>query len=146
MIAFAVGLHRGVRKAWPWMVGPALVAWNGVELMVAGIFPLREDAAGHIYDPLGVHMVNGTIFFLSTGVVLVVMERHLARDERWRGFATYTGISGIALFVLVVLNGFLAEMAQAPLHPWLGLIQRAILAVWFLCLVALALRLRYVAR
>ncbi len=62
MIAFAVGLHRGVRKTWPWMVGPALVAWNGVELMVAGVFPLREDAAGHIYDPLGVHMVNGTIF------------------------------------------------------------------------------------
>jgi len=37
-------------------------------------------------------------------------------------------------------------MAQAPLHPWLGLIQRAILAVWFLCLVILALRLRRVGR
>jgi hypothetical membrane protein len=65
LITFAVGLHRGVRKASPWMVGPALVAWNGVELMVAGVFPLREDAAGHIYDPLGVHMVNGTIFASS---------------------------------------------------------------------------------
>jgi hypothetical protein len=46
-----------------------------VELVIAGIFPLREDAAGRIYDPLGVHMVNGTIFFLSIGVVLIVMGR-----------------------------------------------------------------------
>jgi len=146
LIAFAVGLHRGVRKARPWMIGPALVAWNGVELVIAGIFPLREDAAGHIYDPLGVHMVNGTIFFLSIGVVLVVMARQFARDERWRGLATYTLVTGIALLVMVLLNGFLAEMAQAPLHPWLGLIQRAILAVWLPCLVILALRLRRVGR
>ncbi len=146
LIAFAVGLHRGVRKAWPWVLGPALVAWNGVELVVAGLFPLREDAAGHIYDPLGVHSVNGTIFFLCIGVVLVVISRRFARDARWRGLATYTLASGIALFVLVVLNGFLAEMTQAPLHPWLGLIQRAILAVWFPCLVILAFRLRRVGR
>ncbi len=146
LIAFAVGLHRGVRKAWPWMVGPALVAWNGVELMIAGFFPLREDSAGHIYDPIGVHSVNGTIFFLSIGVVLVVMARQFARDERWRGLATYTLVTGIALLVMVLLNGFLAEMAQAPLHPWLGLIQRAILAVWLPCLVILALRLRRVGR
>jgi hypothetical protein len=97
--------------------GPALVAWNGVELVIAGLFPLREDAAGHIYDPLGVHSVNGTIFFLCIGVVLVVLSRQFARDARWRGLAAYTLASGIALFVMVVLNGFLAEMAQAPLHP-----------------------------
>jgi hypothetical membrane protein len=117
LIVFAVGLHRGVRKAWPWVGGPALVAWNGVELVIAGLFPLREDAAGHIYDPLGVHSVNGTIFFLCIGVVLVVLSRQFARDARWRGLAAYTLASGIALFVMVVLNGFLAEMAQAPLHP-----------------------------
>jgi hypothetical protein len=75
-----------------------------------------------------------------------VLSQRLARDERWRDLATYTRVSGIALFVLVVLNGFLAEMARAPLHPWLGLIQRAILAVWFPCLVMLALRLRRVGR
>lgn len=62
LITFAIGLHRGVRGARPGVLGPALVAWNGVELVIAGIFPLREDAAGRIYDPLGVHMVNGTIF------------------------------------------------------------------------------------
>ncbi len=146
LIAFAVGLYRGVRGAAPRVVGPALVAWNGVELVVAGSFPLREDATGHISDPLGVHSVNGTIFFLCIGVGLVVMARQFASDAKWRGLAAYTLTSGIALFVMVVLNGFFAEMAQAPLHPWLGLIQRAILAVWFPCLVMLALQLRRVGR
>lgn len=141
LIAFAVGLRRGVRKASPWMVGPALVAWNGVELMVAGFFPRSEDATGHIYDPLGVHMINGMLFFLSIGVVLIVLSLRFARDERWRDLATYTRVSGITLGVLVVLNGFFAEAPSDSLHPWLGLFQRAILAVWFLCLVMLALRL-----
>jgi hypothetical membrane protein len=65
IIAFGVGLSRGVRKASPWMVGPALLGWNGLELIIAGIFPRREDAAGHIYDPLGVHMMICTFSFSS---------------------------------------------------------------------------------
>jgi len=145
IIAFAVGLRRGVRKASPWMVGPALVAWNGVELMVAGIFPRREDATGHIYDPLGVHMMNGMIFFLSIGIVLIVLSLRFARDERWRDLAIYTRVSGIALFMMSMLNGIFAEAPGDPLHPWLGLIQRAILAVWLLCLLILAIRLWRVA-
>jgi len=32
MITFGVGLSQGIRKASPWMVGPALVVWNGIEL------------------------------------------------------------------------------------------------------------------
>ncbi|HLZ58908.1 MAG TPA: DUF998 domain-containing protein [Ktedonosporobacter sp.] len=141
MIAFGVGLYRGVRKASPWMVGPALVVWNGVELMVAGLFPRSENAAGHIYDPLGVHMMNGMVFFLSIGIVLVMLSLRFARDEKWRDLAIYTRVTGIVLFVMVVLNGFFAETAQDPLHPWLGLLQRSILAVWSLCLIILALRL-----
>lgn len=146
LMAFAVGLHLSLRKAWPWVIGSALLAWNGVELVIAGIFPLREDAAGHIFDPLGVHSVNGTIFFLCIGIVLGVLSRPLARDERWRDRSAYTQVSGVVVFVLVLLNGLLAESAPAPLHPWVGLIQRAILAVWFPCLMVLAHRLWHLAR
>jgi hypothetical membrane protein len=141
IIAFGVGLSRGVRNASPWMVGPALIVWNGIELIIAGLFPRSENAAGHIYDPLGVHMMNGMLFFLSIGIVLVILSLQLARDERWRTLAIYTRVTGILVFVLNVLNGFFAEAAGDPLHPWLGLFQRTILAVWFLCLIILALRL-----
>jgi len=84
LIAFAIGLTLGIRTTWPWRIGSVLVTWNGIELVIAGLFPLREDAAGHIFDPLGVHGVNGTVFFLCIGVVLGVLSRHLDRDERWR--------------------------------------------------------------
>ena len=141
IIAFGVGLSREVRKASPWMVGPALVVCNGVELIIAGLFPRSENAAGHIYDPLGVHMMNGMLFFLSIGIVLVILSLQLARDERWRNLATYTRVTGILVFILNVLNGFFAEAAGDPLHPWLGLFQRMILAIWFLGLLILALQL-----
>ncbi|GHP01155.1 hypothetical protein KSF_112020 [Reticulibacter mediterranei] len=141
VIAFGIGLYRGVRKASPWMVGPALVVWNGIELIIAGLFPRSENVAGHIYDPLGVHMMNGMLFFLSIGIVLVMLSFQLACDERWRNLVIYTRVTGILVFVLNVLNGFFAEATGDPLHPWLGLFQRTILAVWFLCLIILALRL-----
>lgn len=146
VIVFAGGLYRGGPGAAPKVLGPALVAWNGVELVIAGIFPLSEDAAGRVYDPIGVHSANGTIFFLSIGAVLCVMAWWFARDARWRGLVAYTLVTGIALLVLFLLNGFLAETQAAPLHPWLGLIQRATLAVWFLYLIILALRLRDIGR
>lgn len=86
-------------------------------------------------------MINGMIFFLSIGIVLVVLSFQLARDSRWRNLAIYTRVTGILVLVLNVLNGFFAEAAGDPLHPWLGLFQRAILAIWFLCLIILAFRL-----
>src|SRR5262249_580008 len=140
LIAFAIGLTFGIRATWPWRIGSVLVTWNGLELVIAGLFPLRESAAGHIFDPLGVHSVNGTLFFLGIGVVLGVLSLQRGRSERWRDRSAYTLVSGVVVFVLVLLNGLLAEREQAPLHPWLGLIQRAILAVWFSCLMVLALR------
>lgn len=141
LIALGIGLSQGIRKASPWMVGPALIVWNGLELIIAGLFPRSEDAAGHISDPLGVHMMNGMFFFLNIGIVLIILSLQLARDEKWRNLAIYTRVTGIVVFVLNLLNGFFAEAAGDPLHPWLGLFQRSILAVWFLCLIILALRL-----
>ncbi|MDQ2882319.1 MAG: DUF998 domain-containing protein [Actinomycetota bacterium] len=144
LIAFAVGLHRGVRPTRAGVVGPAILAWSGVGLVVAGFFPLRADAAGLIYDPTGVHHVNGAIFFLSIGVGLVVVSRRLAGDPRWRHLATYTLVTGIVLLAMDPFNGLLAGPG-APLYPWSGLLQRATLAVWMPCVVILALRLRRVA-
>lgn len=106
---------------------------------------MREDTAGQVYDPIGVHTVNGTVFFLSIGMVLAVVSRRLRADPRWRSLATYTLVTGIALLVLFVVVVALARPADAPLHDWLGLVQRLVLAVWFACIIVLALRLRRVA-
>jgi hypothetical protein len=98
-----------------------------------------------VYDPTGVHSANGKIFFLSIGIALVVVSLRLRGDPSWRGLATYTLVTGIALLVLFVAVGALAVPADAPLHDWLGLVQRLVLAVWLPCIVVLALRSRRVA-
>ncbi len=45
-MAFAVGLHLGVRPTRAGMVGPAIMVWTGMGLVLAAVFSLREDAAG----------------------------------------------------------------------------------------------------
>jgi hypothetical protein len=98
-----------------------------------------------VYDPNGVHSVNGTIFFLSIGIALVAVSLRLRADARWHGLATYTLVTGVALVVLFFALGLLALRTGAPLHDWLGLLQRLVLAVWFPCIVLLAFRLRRVS-
>jgi hypothetical membrane protein len=140
-IAFAVGLHRGMRPTRAGVVGPAILVWTGVGLVLAAVFALREDAAGITSDPTGLHFVNGAVFFLSIGVGLAVTSRRMAGDPRWRSLATYALATGIALLVMFVAFGVLVGPDDAPLHPWAGLAQRVVLAVWFSCTIVLALRL-----
>jgi hypothetical membrane protein len=145
LLLFAAGLQLGVRPTRAGLLGPAILAGNGVGLVLAGGFPLRQDAAGRVYDPVGVHSINGAIFFLSIGVALVVLAVRLRGDPRWRGLARYARATGIALLGLFVTVGTLMRPAGVPLHSWLGLGQRLLVALWMACLVVLAVRLRHVA-
>ncbi len=58
--------------------------------------------------------------------------------------ATYIMLTGIAILLLFVVVGFFAIDDGEPLHPWAGLLQRVLCAVWFWCLIVLARRLRTV--
>jgi ABC-type transport system involved in cytochrome c biogenesis permease subunit len=66
-------------------------------------------------------------------------------DPRWRDLAMYTLCTGMVILALFVLLGFFAIDDGAPLHPWAGLLQRILCAVWFTCTIVLAVRLRRLA-
>jgi Protein of unknown function (DUF998) len=140
-LAFAAGLHAGVRptrSGWP---GPALVFASGIGLLLAAAFPLARDASGAVYDPGG-HVVAGMLFFPTTAAAFVVLSRRLRRDRHWRSLATYTLASGVVAFAGVVAMAALVMPDGAPLHAWAGLAQRAlVLAVLFPCRVVLGARL-----
>jgi hypothetical membrane protein len=144
MMIFSVGLGIGLTPL-RWL-GSGMVAWWGVGLVMAGLFPLRQDLDGQTYDPTGMHQPNGAVFFLSTWVGLAILTWCLRSDARWRGLARYTLIATVALAGLFITMGVFAIPSDAPLHPWAGLLQRAVLAVWFPCLIALAIRLWHVSR
>jgi hypothetical membrane protein len=144
MIAYAVGLHPGVRPSWAGVIGPALLVLSGVGLLIAGFFPWR-DVEGDFIVPVE-HLLGALLSFLGAGSGLIVVSRRMAGDPRWRSVATYAFGSGIAIVVLFVATFALVVPPDAPLHSWGGLVQRVTIAVWFPCTVVLALRLLRVAR
>jgi hypothetical membrane protein len=141
MIAYAIGLHLGVRSTRRGVVGPALLVLSGLGLILSGLFPWVRDATGELSVPPG-HLVGALMAFLFGGLGLIVISRRMARDPRWRSVATYALASGIAIIVLFLATGRLAVPDDAPLHQWAGLMQRATVAVWFPCTIVLAFRLR----
>jgi hypothetical membrane protein len=146
MLIFAAGLRSSVRRPRGRIIGPGIVAWWGVGLILAGVFPLREDAQGQTYDATGLHSPNGAVFFLSTWVGLGLLSWWLSSDPEWRGLARYSAITAGVLMPLNVAMALFVIPESAPLHPWAGLGQRVVLAVWFPCLVALAARLWQLGR
>lgn len=140
-IGFAVGLHLGIAPTRTGVVGPALLALSGVGLILAGLFPWMRDVSGEFSVPTG-HVVGAVTTFLGAGLALIVLSRRMARDRRWRGgLATYTLASGIVVIVLFLLTSRLAVPDDAPLHEYVGLLQRATIAVWFPNMIVLATRL-----
>jgi hypothetical membrane protein len=144
MIAYAIGLHVGLRPTRGGLVGPGLLVLSGVGLLLAGAFPWRH-VNGDFTVPAG-HYVGALLSFLGAGTGLIVTSRRMPADPIWRGLARYALASGITMVVLFVVIGAFAVPVDAPLHVWAGLLQRIVLAVWFPCTIILAVRLRNVAR
>jgi hypothetical membrane protein len=140
-MVFAVGIHRGLRKARLGFAGPILFGLSGVAALAACAFPLRQDAAGQVYDPGG-HSIAGFAFFLTSALALVVVSRRIAADPAWAGLAGWTLAAGVACLAGFVVMGTLAIPEGAPLHDWAGLGQRAVvLLALFPARVALSIRL-----
>ena len=99
MLAYAVGLHLGVRPARAGILGPALLALAGVGAMLSGVVPLRAVAGGGTYEPAG-HSVAVFMTFLGAGIGLIALSRRMTSDPSWRSLATYTLATGIAIVVL----------------------------------------------
>ena len=129
-LVFAAGLHRGLRRTRAGLVGPALLGVSGIGLLLAAAIPLREDAAGGVYDPGG-HVVGGVLFFPVTAVALIVLSRRLARDPHWRSLAGYVLGAGIAGAAIVLVTIILVLPDGGPLHHLAGLVQRVTILTMF---------------
>src|SRR5262245_3298489 len=143
MILYAVGLHRGVQATRGGVIGFGLLVVSGVGLLLAGTFSWKMVGGKPTETPL--HVVAAIMSFAPTAAGLIVFSRRLKADPRWRDLAAYTLSSGIVMLLLFVTLGWFAIEDDAPLHPWAGLLQRVVCAVWFTCTIVLAMRLRRLA-
>jgi hypothetical membrane protein len=145
MLAYAIGLHLGVRPTKWGVVGVTFLVLSGVGLLWGGVFP-ATDATGAFDGDRLLHIPGFIMTFLGGGIGLIVMSRRMARDSRWASLATYALVTGIAMLVLILVGGGLVRPPGAPLHAWFGLFQWVLQAVWLPCTIVLALRLLRVAR
>jgi hypothetical membrane protein len=140
-MVFAVGIHLGLRPSRFGVAGPALFFLTGIAAISAGVFPLREDAAGVTYDPGG-HMPAGMTFFIGSTLALIVISFRVARDPAWRGLRVFIVVVAVGLVVGNVLMVRLVIPDDAPLHEWAGLGQRIlVVGLLFPARIALSYRL-----
>lgn len=132
IIAYAIGLHLGIRPTRWGVVGPALLALSGIGPVLAGVT-----------SPIPPHFL---ITFLGAGIGLIVLSRRMAYDPRWRNLAAYALTTGIAILVVIPAHSILALPPGAPLHSWWGLFNYLAITLWLACTVVLAFRLLRVAR
>ncbi|MGF1473029.1 MAG: DUF998 domain-containing protein [Rubrobacteraceae bacterium] len=132
VIAYAIGLHLGIRPTRWDVVGPALLAFSGIGPVLAGVT-----------SPIPPHFV---ITFLGAGIGFMVISRRMAHDPKWQSLAAYALATGIAILVVVPAHNILALPPGAPLHSLWGLLNYLAITLWLACTVVLASRLRRVAR
>lgn len=140
LMVFAVGLHLGVRPMAGGGWGPAVLAAGGVGTILAGVFPMLRGSDGTIVEPVS-HIAAAFVTFLGTGVGYILISRRLRRDPRWASLASLTLRVGGAIVLGFLLMAPLAAAPAGPLHRYFGLLQRAILLVWFPWQLVLAIRL-----
>jgi hypothetical membrane protein len=141
LIAFAIGLHLGMMPGG--VAGPAALVVSGVATMLAAAFPMFRGSNGTVVEPIG-HIVAAFGTFLGTGAGYILVSRRMRRDPYWAGVAGMTLAVGVTIVAGFLLMAPLAAAPSGPLHRWFGLLQRAILLVWFPWQIALGVRLRRV--
>lgn len=144
LVTHAVGMHLGVRRSRWGGLGPLLLTVSGLSIVGAGVFP-ATDASG-AFSPNPIHGGASVLAFLTAGAGMFVLSRRLERDERWGGFTRLVLLFGLGVLALLFVFGGLALEPDAPLHPWMGIVQRVLIGVWLAGIVVQALLLLQVVR
>ena len=109
LLAFAIGLRRTLRPAF-WR--PLLIGLIGISLIGAGIFitdPMNGYPPGtpliltEYSDHGRIHDLFGVLTFLGLPITCLVFGFGFVRARKY-GWAAYSALSGIAMFVFFVLT------------------------------------------
>ena len=101
-------------------VGLGLLMIADLFALLVGVFPEQT--------PNNIHSDVSSVAFLAAGLALLVLGFAMFRDTRWDGYRGYTFLSGIVMFVAIVLSraniggagyqGLLERVIVAPILLW----------------------------
>lgn len=139
MLAFAVGVYRILNAP----IGAVLLAIFGLGMIAAGIFrpdPIRGYPPGSptgVQDEVSWHhrahgVIGGPVAFFAIFGACLVLAGHF--DGSWRVYTLLTAVVGLALTLSTAL-------AYQQDHAKTGLVQRALILVYWVWIVLVGLHL-----
>jgi len=140
VLALAYGIHRltaGIRGS---LLGSVFIGIYGVGALVVAIFPSdRIDSKADVWTQSTtgrIHSITAFVAYLSVITGMLVLTWTFARDMHWRSLVVGSALlAGAALALLFVQSE----------GPWVGLMQRLMIAAISGWLILVALRVRSVA-
>ena len=144
MAAWAIGVHNVIRPTRFGLVSIVLLLASSLGLVLAGIFPWINVNGVPTETPQ--HVVSAVLVFSGASLGLIFLSRRMAGDPEWKKLSSYVLATGIVMLVLFIALGGFAVDAGTPLHPWAGLLQRVLLAVWFPALIVIAIKALRIVR
>ena len=133
MLVFYTGLHWGVNNGEGSPIGPILFLISGIlSVLVAFLFPL--DEGGKITTTKGkLHLSLIGLAGLLTVIGMIAMWFRLESVAGWTEFATFSLITAIVSFILVILTSI------ATKTNYLGLVERLMVSSYQVYYFVLAL-------
>lgn len=129
IIALALGLHRGVQSGRWSRIGISLLVAVGVTMVLSGICTEDSVAPGNPTTFHGlVHDLSFFAFLLIQTAMYFFLWRRFRKDERWRGYAQYSLVVGVAALPLFVFFNSILD-SHDGFYMWFLLVPLAWLEV-----------------
>ena len=144
-LVFARGIAAEFKRGKASRAGPVLFAIIGLAILASGPFVI--DPASTPRDQWSrhgtIHQLLGAIAFSLMPASCFVFWRRFCEDKKWQSLRWWTLAAGVIFVAAIVLMKVaqLDPIADNPVSPWMGLIQRVALITYFAWIAVVALRL-----
>ncbi|MFX0196338.1 MAG: DUF998 domain-containing protein [Candidatus Hodarchaeota archaeon] len=132
LIAFAIGLHRGLSEGEGSMLGPGLIVLSGVGLIGSGIFPC-DPGCIDVTLVSKMHSIMATIAAFAMIFAALAIFYRVKNDLLWQNYQLYSLLTGIVTAIIA--------SAYMVFEPWLGVFQRLSMGVSLLWIEIMAIQL-----
>lgn len=132
LIAFAIGLHRGINKGEGSLLGPSLIVLSGGGLIGSGIFRC-DPGCIDVTLVSKMHSIMATIAAFAMIFAALAISYKVKNDQLWQDFQLYSLLTWIVTAIIA--------SAYMVFEPWAGVFQRLSMGVSLLWIEIMAIRL-----
>lgn len=139
-LALAYAIRKLTVGAWGSLVGSLLIGIYGMGALVVAIFPTdRIDSPDDVWSSSAtgiIHIISVLVSFVCLIIGMFILTRTFLRAPRWRSLSPWS--------VLFPAGALVLFFVQAE-GPWVGLMQRLLVAVFAAWMIVVAVRVRAIA-